>query len=227
MQFTYHKNAKDEMLTIDGEEYRHIFKARRHKKQNNLILRNLEDDYIYDYEIVDIGKKSASLRLSYKELLDTKSEVKLHIGWCVIDPKNIEKTLPMLNEMGVQSITFINCKYSQNNFKIENMDKLDKILINSSQQCGRSDIIKLEACDSLEEFFEQNPKSVMINFSDDLLSSNNQANFDTIVVGCEGGFAQEEINLAEEKDIKILGLNSKNILKSQSVVVSVSAMKLL
>ena len=38
---------------------------------------------------------------------------KLHIGWCVIDPKTVEKYIASLNEIGVDKITFIYADYSQ------------------------------------------------------------------------------------------------------------------
>jgi len=224
VQFIYNPKAKEQIITIDGDEYRHIFKSRRHKKEVNLHLRNLKDTLIYEYKILELDKRSATLELIDSKILDTSPTQNLHIGWCIIDPKDIEKTLPMLNEIGVSQITFIKCQYSQNNFKV-NLEKLEKILINSSQQCGRSDIIKLEICDSFEEFLEQNPNSVLLNFSKDNIKKEDKN--DTIVIGCEGGFSENELKLASSKEIKTIGINSKNILKSQSAVMSVSAIRLL
>ena len=70
----------------------------------------------------------------------------------MVDPKIVEKSIASLNELGVDKITFIYCEYSQKNFK-PNFEKLEKLLINSSSQCGRSSIIKLDSCNSLKEFF--------------------------------------------------------------------------
>ena len=47
----------------------------------------------------------------------------------------------------IKSLLFID--YSQKNFKI-NIEKIEKILINSSCQCGRSNIIKLDVCKTLK-----------------------------------------------------------------------------
>ncbi|XPV83978.1 MAG: RsmE family RNA methyltransferase [Halarcobacter sp.] len=84
---------------------------------------------------------------------------KLHLAWCVVDPKTVEKNIASLNEFGLDKITFISCEYSQKNFKI-NLEKLEKILLNSSSQCGRSSIIKLENRESLDKFLSvNNPNS--------------------------------------------------------------------
>ncbi len=217
MQFTYHQNSGEDALKIDGNLHKHLFKVRRHNKSKNLFFRNMIDNVLYEYEIVDINKRYATLKLINKTNMPIKPQKYLHIGWCMIDAKNIEKMLPTLNEMGVSKITFIRCKYSQNNIKI-NYAKLENILINSSMQCGRSDKMVLDEVGSLREFLNNNPESYMFNFS-----ANNIANkaddVKTIIVGCEGGFSDDEV--AMMRDAKIVGVSSNLILRSESAVVVV------
>ncbi|EGS1364253.1 16S rRNA (uracil(1498)-N(3))-methyltransferase, partial [Campylobacter coli] len=50
MQFLYHKQAGEEILKLKGEEFAHL-KARRIKENEILSLRNLDDDFIYEYKI--------------------------------------------------------------------------------------------------------------------------------------------------------------------------------
>ncbi len=45
MQFIYDKNAKNELLKIEDENYNYIVKARRHKLDDILDFRNLEDNF--------------------------------------------------------------------------------------------------------------------------------------------------------------------------------------
>ncbi len=113
MNFIYHKDAKSPILTIDGELYQYLFKVRRTSNSEVLNFRNLIDFNIYSYKIVNISKKEATLSLNnyYEHKLEPKSE--LHIGWCVIEPKNIEKVLPSLNEIGVSKISLFYCARSQ------------------------------------------------------------------------------------------------------------------
>jgi len=147
---------------------------------------------------------------------------KLHIGWCVIDPKSVEKVLPSLNEMGVDSITFIYCKRSQKSFKPD-FKRLEKILLNSSQQSGRSSLMKLSMADNLTSFLEENKDAVMLNFSEHTLSEG--SNIGTFIVGCEGGFTADEVALFKSENI--MGLNTPLILKSESAVCAVASKLLL
>lgn len=219
MQFIYHKDAGDPQVTINGDLHKYLFKVRRQNKEEHLLLRNLNDTFLYNYQIINIDKKATHLSLQDKEEKIITNNKSLHIGWCVIDPKNIEKQIASLNEIGVEKITFIYCQYSQNKYKI-NLEKIEKLLINSSQQSGRTDIIKIEICNSLEEFLKLYPESYMFNFSSNHID-NFKNEIQTILIGCEGGFSDNEISKFDHK--KIVGINSNIILKSETAIVTVAS----
>jgi len=192
MQFTYHPNCKDTTFTIDGELHNYLFKVRRTKVDENLFLRNLVDNNIYEYKIISSDRRKTKLELvSYEEKIIKQSN-SLHIGWCVVDPKTIEKMLPSLNELGVDKISFIYCQYSQKQFKL-NFEKLNKILINSSQQSGRSTLMQLKVYKTLDSFLIDYPETYMFNFSKALIDTTKDE-IETILIGCEGGFSKEEIS---------------------------------
>lgn len=223
MQFLYHENSGEQSLALEGEQYSYIFKVRRHKIEENLFFRNLKDENIYEYKIKSVDRRKALLDLISSEKRIVKHSKKLHMGWCVIDPKSVEKAISFLNETGVEKITFIYCKYSQYKYK-PNIQKLEKLLINSSSQCGRSDIIKLCEAKSLEDFLKQNPDSYMLNFSKNRII-NYKDDINTVVVGCEGGFSKDEIALFDDE--KIVGVNCNMILKSETAVTAVASLILL
>ena len=219
MLYLYHSNASQNTLTLKDDEHKYIFRVRRHKVSDVINLRNLQDNLIYKYTITYMDKKSTSLELKESYPLDIKAQKSLHIGWCVIEPKNIEKVLPSLNEIGVSKITFIYCSRSQKSFKID-FKRLNKILLNSSQQSGRSEMIKLETISNLKEFISKYPHSKMLNFSPNH-KSDNKNNIDTIVIGCEGGFSQDETNLFNPRDI--IGFDTNMVLKSESAIISLAS----
>ena len=222
MQYLHHKEAGEESLLLKDDAHRYIFKVRRHRKGESIALRNLQDETIYYYKIAQLDKKEAYLLLENSETLAIKAAHTLHIGWCQIDPKSIEKLLPTLNELGVESITFIYCKRSQKSFKLD-FTRFEKILLNSSQQSGRSKMMRLNRVESLELFVEQYPNSVALNFSDNFLE--NGSDIETIVVGCEGGFSDDEISMFDKEHT--VGLDSPLILKSESAVCAVACRVLL
>jgi 16S rRNA (uracil1498-N3)-methyltransferase len=219
MQFVYHNSAGEELLKIDGELYNYLFKARRQEKSEELYLRNLKDIFLYRYEIEYLDKKQATLRLIFKEEKIVTVKRKLHIGWCKIEFKNIEKIIASLNEIGVEKITFIECQYSQRNIQI-NFEKLEKLLHNSSSQSGRSDIIKLDYVKSLDDFLKIYPETYMFNFSNNDIEDVKD-NIDTIILGCEGGFSLNEISKFAPD--KVIGIKSNIILKSETAAISIAS----
>jgi len=222
MLYLYNKEAGKPELTLSGDDHRYIFKVRRHKAEDILHLRNLEDGLLHTYSVSHIDKRSVVLDLQKSQTLEVKAKQSLHIGWCVIDPKSIEKVLPSLNEMGVEKITFIYCKRSQKSFKPD-FKRLEKILLNSSQQSGRSEMMQLEMATTLEEFLKENPESKMLNFSENNFIADRT--FETIVIGCEGGFHKDEVALFTAESI--IGFDTALVLKSESAACALSSQKLL
>ena len=219
MQFTFHEKAKETSLKIDGDLHKYLFKVRRHDASKNIYFRNLQDNFIYEYKIVSTSRRDTTLELVSQEEKIIKPQKDLHIGWCIIDFKNIEKVLASLNEIGVSKITFISCEYSQRNTKI-NYDKLNKILVNSSSQSGRSNIIVFDEVDSLEEFISLYPDTYMFNFSSNNIQDSKD-DIKTIVLGCEGGFSTLEV--ASLTQDKIVGVDSNMIMRSETAIISIAS----
>jgi len=218
MQFLYHKESGNPTIKIEGEEYKYLFRVRRKKANSFIETRNLKDDKLHIYKITSIDKKNAICTLAFSEEKAIKPKKELHIGWCITDPKTVEKTLPMLNEIGISKITFIKCAYSQANFKIK-LDRLEKILINSCQQCGRTSLMQIEFANSIYDFLQKHPQSYLLDFSQNQLECNSK--IDTIIIGCEGGISEEERKLFNQD--KIVGLNTPQILRSETAVVAIGA----
>ncbi|WP_424688142.1 16S rRNA (uracil(1498)-N(3))-methyltransferase [Halarcobacter ebronensis] len=216
MQFTYHQEASQEFLTVDNETYKYLFKARRHKIEDEIYFRNLVDKNIYLYKVIEISRKDARLELVSFEEKIVENNKKLHLAWCVVDPKTVEKNIASLNELGLEKITFIYCEYSQKNFKL-NLEKLEKILLNSSSQCGRSSIIKLEICKSLDEFLSLNKDVYLLDFSKQNIETKKDE-IETLLLGCEGGFSETERETFDTD--KIVGFNSNLILRSETAAIS-------
>jgi len=218
MQFVYHEAAGKNPLHVDLREYEHLFKVRRMGVGSVMLWRNLNDDMAYEYQMAQVGKKEAVLELLHSKeapLLPLKT---LHVGWCVIDPKIIEKTLPMLNELGVESISFVYAAFSQKSHKLD-FERMKRILINSSQQCGRTRLMRLEEYPSLKAYLDAYPKSIVLDFSEDTLRDNDE--IEAVLIGPEGGFSETERALVKNNTVR--GLTCNTILRSETSVVSVVA----
>lgn len=218
MQFAYHSGAGAQTLRLCTKEYAHLFKVRRITDGAQLDFCNLADDTRYTYKITNITKKEASLELIETKRDDNAQNSALHVGWCLVDPKTIEKTLAMLNEMGVATISFVYADFSQKNYKLDTK-RIERILINSCEQCGRTNLMRIEILESVECYLKQYPQSAIIDFDAKRISQD--SSIVSFLVGPEGGFSGRERKLFEGRDI--YGLGCDTILRSETVVVGVCA----
>lgn len=214
MKFLYSKEAKNEQIRLEGEAFLHL-KARRAKLGERIDVRNLTDGQNHIYEIVNLDKRGAELNLIFSHDVEARSS-DLALAWAIVDPKTIEKTLPSLNETGIAKVVFFYGEFSQKNFKLD-FSRLERILINSCEQCGRNDLMKFEIYKSLDELVKFYPNVALIDFEGESLDG--YAGKEILAIGPEGGFSQSEREVVAKK----YGLRAKNILRSQTAILGIAA----
>lgn len=219
MRFLFNEDAGKASVKIKGEDYKYLFKVRRHNVGDLVYLRTpSKSEILHSYEVEALDGRSATLRLLNSELNEVISSKQLHIAWCVIDPKSVEKVLPSLNEIGVTQISFIYCARSQKNFKTD-MQRYERILQTSSQQCGRTQAIAFDSFKNLDTFLKKHPETVVLDFCDEVLGCENEVQ--TVLIGCEGGFSEEERTLL--KGYKRFRLDTPMILRSESAAMAIAS----
>lgn len=223
MIYILHNDAGKDSLNIRAELHKYLVKVRRHIKGDKISFRNPDNTKIlYKYEIVDVDARTLNLELVSSSVNEVKSKKSLHIAWCVIDTKSIEKVLAPLSEIGVEKISFISCERSQKNFKLD-FKRFDRIIEASMQQCGRSSYIEFDRYKSIEDFIKEFPDTKVFDFCDNILESN--ANFQRVLIGCEGGFSQNEREFLKAQEV--FKLDTPMVLRSESAVMAVASKILL
>ena len=223
MRFLFDAEAGKEQLILKGEPFKYIIKVRRHKIGDELGFRQKESsETLYRYKIINIDGRSAALELISAEDEQVTAPKQLHIGWCVVDSKSVEKVLPLLNELGVAKITFIYCDRSQKNFKPD-FKRYERILESSMQQCGRSEMMDFDEVKNIEAFVKQNPQTVVFDFCDEVLDDS--SDIDTVLIGSEGGLSEAERAFLENQ--KIVRLDTPMILRSETAATAIASKILL
>jgi len=223
MVFLYEEKAGEASVTLKGEQHKYLVKVRRHQVGDKLFLREKSNpDILYTYSIEEIQPRTLTLRKIASEVRRNAPRKSLHVGWCVIDSKSVEKVLASLNEIGVESISFIYCARSQKNFKVD-MKRYERILEASNQQCGRSTMMQFAVYKNLEAFLEKYPDVKVFDFTQKVLDTTEDIK--DILVGCEGGFSAEEKTLLAQKDV--FRLDTPLVLRSESAVLAVASKVLL
>lgn len=213
----------EKVLVLKGELFKYLVKVRRHSIGEKVYFRSKKNmEILYAYKIKSIENRSVELEVYSEEEKLVSSEKSLHIGWCGIDPKSIEKVLPSLSEIGVSKISFISCDRTQKNFRLD-LKRFERILEASMQQCGRSSYIEFDTYKNVEEFIKAFPQTKVFDFTEKTLDDYSEIK--TVLVGCEGGFSQAEKVLLETQDV--FRLDTPMVLRSESAVMAVASKVLL
>jgi len=219
MKFLLHDETGAAQLCVSGDDYKYLIKVRRHKAGDIIAFRSrehLSEEYRYSLEHSDGRNAYFTLQSHHASLCESPKN--LHIGWCLVDPKTIEKTLPMLTELGVAKITFIHCRRSQQNFRLD-FERFNRIMESSIMQCGRTSLIELSEAPNLSTFLKNNPESVIFDFGGTPFKNDESA--DTVVIGCEGGFDENERKLFSDYRVRLF--SSPMILRSETAAVAIAS----
>lgn len=219
MKYALHDCAGDKELIVLGDEHKYLIKVRRHTVGDLITFRHrdtLQMAHIYRLEKIDRNISTFVLEHSKKEVCESSSP--LHIGWCIVDPKTIEKTLPTLLELGVAQITFLHCKRSQKNFRLD-FERFKRIMESSMMQCGRTTYIELHESPNITTFLNAYPDSVVLDFGGSVLDKNEQCS--TVLIGCEGGFDESEKKLFSTHRLR--HFSNPMVLRSETAVVAIAS----
>lgn len=223
MIYIFDENAGDKTLSIKGELFKYLVKARRQGIDDELAFRDKKNiTTLHKYRVTDIESRVLSLELIGSKCEEVKSEKELHIAWCVVDAKSVEKVLPSLCEIGVSKISFIFCERSQKNFKPD-LRRYERIVEASMQQSGRTSIMVFDTYKNIAAFIKEFPDTKVFDFTENILSGD--SDFKRVLIGCEGGFSKNEKEMLQSQEV--FRLNSPMVLRSESAVMAVASKILL
>jgi len=257
MLFYHNTHAGEKTIQLENTDFHSLIRVRRKKQDDTIIFINIAKNYshntqkihntinYYEYKIINISKKNAELHL-ISEKIEELFYGKLHLYWGICELKTITSTLPFLNQLGIEKITFVKCERTQGNIKLTEkvLEKFTTILRSSCEQSGRNTLMKIdiigfeEYIDSIsEKKSEQNyicdfsgehfSNKEIINFRNSTNSENINNNLYNFLIGPEGGFSEKEKEkfneLSQKKLVKIRKFNTNLVLKSENACIAVSS----
>jgi 16S rRNA (uracil1498-N3)-methyltransferase len=150
----------------------------------------------------------------------------------VISPlKNVSRFewfVEKATELGISQITPVISRYSEK--KKINTERLERIITSSIKQSNQFFIPKINPIIPFSSFILNNDEEkIMANLKTDNklrkeLFTNNSI---CILIGPEGGFSDEEINLARENNIKEVTLGNNRLRSETAAIYLISALKVL
>lgn len=205
--------AKEFMLS--EEESKHICKVLRMHQGDQIALVNGRG-YYFETEITDAHPKKCVVKV-LKVTQEVAPEHSIHIAIAPTKMNDrMEWFMEKATEIGVTDITLVLTKNSER--KEVKLERFEKILISAMKQSKRLFLPKLTGLIKVDEFVIQHPNGLIAEcYEGD--KSTIETVFETnncpILIGPEGDFTPEEVNLAHKNGYKSITLG-KNRLRTET-----------
>lgn len=222
----YSTKIENGFAWLDEEESRHLLAVLRRKLGDRLQITDGQG-FMYETELSEIGKKYAVARILARTPVPLQSAGRLHIA--IAPTKQIERFewfLEKATEIGVDEITPLLCRRSER--ETVRHDRLEKILVSAMKQSLRGFLPKLSPLTPFPALVKKaaEPQKRIAWCADEPvphLKTRLAPDSDALVlIGPEGDFAPEEIQLALENGFKAVGLGPAR-LRTETAGVLVAA----
>lgn len=212
-------------VTLDGEEFIHAKTVLRVGEGSELtLLDNTANEYTAIVTKVSKNALSAHITGVNRGEREPNTPIYLLIG--ALKGDKTELVVQKACELGVSKIGVFNSKYCSAYMNANKIERLKKVAKEAAKQCLRSVVPQVEYFDKFDSALasaeDYTNKLFFCEFA-----TGSEASFKDIcgstalVVGSEGGFADEEYALAKEKyGFKGMSLG-KRILRAETAAISV------
>lgn len=197
--------------SLDAEEARHAIKVLRLQKGDPLLITDGLGK-IYNTTITEINKSSCRFAIGHITEIP-KSKYQIHIA--IAPTKNIDRIewfAEKTTELGIHEISFISCKNSER--KVVNLERIQKKVISAMKQSGQAWLPVLHPIKSFEKLLRDKGLNYIAHVDplNTVQLKQAERNGDYLVmIGPEGDFSPEELQLAMDKSFQKVSLGTTTL----------------
>lgn len=231
MNLFYAPDINDDFFSLNTEESKHIVRVLR-MKQGDTIRFTDGRGYFYDCKIIDANPRACQLKVNEK--FEGTDHRPFHLQIAIAPTKNINRFewfLEKATEIGIDWITPLICDHSER--KEVNSNRLNRVLVAAMKQSLKSALPILDEAISFSDFITQpiNNQKYIAYINEGIsteLSKLYQPKQDALVlIGPEGDFSQNEVNLAISEGFKPVKLGPSRLRTETAGVVACHTINLL
>lgn len=222
--------SPNKIVNLEGEEFHHLSNVMRSRVGDEVILFNGDGNFYYS-EIKSLNKKYAEIFVKNQIKSDNEPTICFDLYQALAKGDKLSLIMQKITELGANSLCLFESKFCDVKANTNKIDRMDSIAISAAKQCGRATITKTEGIFSIkyvaqkikdyDTFFVAYETSEDITLADCLIKNN--YNKIAVMIGAEGGFADDEIKLLQENGAKIVSLG-KRILRTETAAISCTAL---
>lgn len=238
--FTSQNNITDTQGIILGDDVKHIYKVLRLNEGEKVVLNDCEGTE-YLGKINTITKNEVVVDIIEKLDINNESRVKIHLYQGLPKGQKMDLIVQKGTELGIYK--FIPTITSRVDVKLKGefkkLDRLNRIALEASKQSKRSIIPKVNEVVNFDEALNElkdmdlvlvpyenaenfGIKTLMKKLNDEKVDLDSIKNIG-IVIGPEGGFEEEEIEVLKEQGAYIITLGNR-ILRTETAGFTATAL---
>ncbi|MDF7670054.1 16S rRNA (uracil(1498)-N(3))-methyltransferase [Orbaceae bacterium ESL0721] len=218
---------ENQTITLDDDAFNHLVRVLRMQKGETVILFD-GSNRTTSAEIIDITKKTISVKTASSVLDNRESPLAIHLGQVISRGEKMEFTIQKAVELGAQSITPLlseRCGVKLTSERLEKkVEQWQKIIISACEQCGRNTIPTINPVIKLEEWCQQLPDGLKLTLNPKAkqgikgLTLKHSAIF--LLIGPEGGLSDSEIALTHNYQFTDILLGPR-VLRTETAALTV------
>lgn len=224
----FFSEINDNKVIFSADEKKHLTKVLR-KQEGDIISVIDGKGYLYSTKINSLDKNSSLIEIIKKEKKKKRHNYHLHIG--IAPTKNISRFewfLEKATEIGIDEITPIICNRSER--KKINIQRCNRILISSIKQSLKFYKPKLNVPSNFSDFINEKLEGDKL-IAHCLKTEKNKINKSnlkkyTILIGPEGDFTENEINLALKNGFKSTTLGKSRLRTETAGIIATHSVNL-
>ena len=232
MQLFYSENIDGQYVWLEEQEAKHCVQVLRKKEGDTIQIIDGKGS-LFEGPIVDIAKKKCSIEIARQNYFEPIAP-KIHLA--IAPTKNlsrIEWFVEKATELGVAEITFLKCQHSER--KVLKLERLQKVVVTASKQSKRMHFPKLNVLTDFSAWMDNEIASNGMKFIAHCQEGNKKSIFESvgrgkdvlILIGPEGDFSPDEIQMAIKNGYESLSLGNQRLRTETAAVASVSYVSLL
>ena len=204
---------------LDKSQSHYISKVMRIKENEIFSLFNSSGEW--EAKILNITKSIVEFEIT-NQIRQKENQKELWLAFSPIKSNYFNFMIQKATELGITK--FVPIIFERTVVRKLNKERLEKVIIEATEQSNRINIPTLEDATNLEDFLKSSEMNLILT---DLNSDNKKVDIEKltnkpvcIVVGPEGDFSENERDkILSFKDVQAIKIN-ENILRSETAVIS-------
>ena len=232
-RYFVNENLKNNMLvTIEGEEYHHMANVMRSRVGERVCLFNGDGNFYFG-NIKNLSKKYGEVLIDEVQTSENEPQITLDLYQALAKGDKLSLITQKITEIGASNLCLFDSKFCDVKANTTKHERLETIAISAAKQCGRATITGVVGITNIKEvaskiknydaFYVAYEAKDGKTLAGELIKNESKLKKVAVMIGAEGGFSEDEIELLEQNGAIIVSLG-KRILRTETAAIACSAL---